>query len=696
MRFRFYIALLCGVATLWLGGISHSLAQSDVVAPHTSQPQLGEQQPGEQQLGEPARWLPASGEISSPTEFRPQAFDVLHYDATLDMRLAPTREMSGVCAITLRWSQDPATGPFYFNLRSLVVDSVFYEGARVEAVAEEDPSSATYRYRVDAPPGTNAGDTDVVTVYYSGTMIAEAGTQSWGGVQASSGLLYAMGVGFKNNYVSATQHWLPCYDHPSDKATFTGRFLVPVTMTVAGVGVGTQDPVPDNADWKVCVWSTKIPCATYLLTFAVGPYLPVIIQADNPPMVVYSKLIDTASTHITFKLLPRMVTTFARLFGPYPFEKVGYVNTPLGSMEHQTMVSFPTSLSQRRDTVNATGAHELAHMWFGDYVSPLDYRHAWLNESFAVYCEAAWSEELGGFAGYLKTLETKLNNYIKNDAGREGIFPLYDFPRATPSSNYPNTIYNKGGVVVGMLRYELGDSIFYNALRDYLARHAYATATTDSLKLVLEEVSGRSLEIFFKQWVYGAGWPEVRLVVTATPQGTGLQRVHVVATQILHGTTDYFTDVPVEIGFNPAGAGVASYRMLRMSGETTEATFDSVADFSSISVNKGPSLRALLQIGSVSGVPIESTPSDTGDIHFIVRPNPTDGTHQALTVTMLGAPLCDNIEYELYDSSGRRLVNGRSDSCEFFIPIGSFASGAYVLRFRFNGTYYDTPVSITK
>ncbi len=624
MSLRLHIALLWGVATLWLVGTNPLFAQSDIGEPQGGQPQAGERSPAE-----PARWLPASGEISSPTEFRPQAFDVLHYDALLDLRLAPAREMSGVCAITLRWSQDPATGPFYFNLRSLVVDSVFYEGMRVEAVVEEDPASPTFHYRVDAPPGTKAGDTDIVTVYYSGTMVAEAGTQSWGGVQSSSGLLYAMGVGFKNNYVSATQHWLPCYDHPSDKATFRGQFLVPYGMTVAGTGLGQKIRLPDSATFEKFIWVTKIPCATYLLTFAVGPYFPVTIQADNPPMVVYSKLIDTASTHITFKLLPRMVATFARLFGPYPFEKVGYVNTPLGAMEHQTMVSFPTSLSQSRDTVNATGAHELAHQWFGDYVSPLDYRHAWLNESFAVYCEAAWSEELSGFAGYLKTMDAKLNAYIKNDAGREGIFPLYDFPRATPSSNYPNTIYNKGGVVVGMLRYELGDSAFYGGLRDYLARHAYSTATTDSLKMVLEEHAGRSLDTFFQQWVYGAGWPEVRLVVTATPQGSGLQRVHVVVTQILHGTNEYFTDVPVEIGFNPTGGGTASYRTLRMSDETTEATFDSVADYTSISVNKGPSLRALLQVGSISGVELESADPDTSDIRFVVRPNPTDVTHQA-------------------------------------------------------------------
>src|SRR5205807_6524164 len=117
---------------------------------------------------------------------------------------------------------------------------------------------------------------------------------------------------------------------------------------------------------------------------------------------------------VSFRLLPRMVSTFEKHFGSYPFEKVGYVNVPssAGAMEHETMISIPTSLSTSGDSVYSTAAHELSHQWFGDLVTPLDFRHAWLNESFAVFCETLWAEELGGHSGYIQAQTLRANSYL--------------------------------------------------------------------------------------------------------------------------------------------------------------------------------------------------------------------------------------------------------------------------------------------
>jgi aminopeptidase N len=165
-----------------------------------------------------------------------QPFDVLHYDASVDLTKAPSKVMTGVCTITLRWVGDPKSGPFHFHLRSLVVDSVFYNDQRVDAVPVETPLSSTFHYEVMSPTSVKQNDTVTIRVYYGGTMTSEPGSPSWGGVSSISGTLFAMGVGIYNDYVSATQHWLPCYDHPSDKATFHAKFYVKSDYAVASNG----------------------------------------------------------------------------------------------------------------------------------------------------------------------------------------------------------------------------------------------------------------------------------------------------------------------------------------------------------------------------------------------------------------------------------------------------------------------------
>jgi hypothetical protein len=202
-----------------------------------------------------------------------------------------------------------------------------------------------------------------------------------------------------------------------------------------------------------------------------------------------------------------MIEAFEQRFGKYPFEKAGYVNTPIGAMEHQTMISYPANLIRSTDSINMVAAHELAHQWFGNLVTCKDFRDAWLNESFATYCESLWLEYLFGFEKYLANQKAKAERYLNSISKQEGVFPLYDFPRTPPSSNYPETIYQKGAVVLGMLRYELGDSLFFGSLKHYLNKFAYSSANTEDLKNSIEEFTGIELDWFFNQWVYGKGWP---------------------------------------------------------------------------------------------------------------------------------------------------------------------------------------------
>lgn len=630
-----------------------------------------------------------SGIVADPLDYSPQPFDVLHYDASLSLTSAPAKDVSGTCRITFRWVRDPGEGPFIFHLRltDLVIDSARYDELPVTPVEVGDATEATYRFEVQPPPSARQGDTAVVTLLYRGTMTDEYGPGRWGGVSAGGGVLYALGVGFSNNYVSATQHWLPCYDHPSDKATFTGRFIVPSGMVVASNGLMTSRT--STATTETYEWSTSYPTATYLLTFAVASYVELNVGTAELPMVLYAQAPDTALTLQSFKLLPRMVRGFAERFGPYPFEKVGYVNTPQGAMEHQTMVSFPRSLSRTGDSLNTTGAHELAHQWFGDLVTPLDFRHAWLNESFATFCESIWLEELGGFTAYLASQEGKLNDYIARTAAREGMLPLYDFPRESPSSNYPATIYDKGAIVVGMLRHELGDDQFFAAIRTFLERYAYGNAGTDSLLAVCEEVAGRDLDEFFDQWVRRAGWPVLEIDAVRKP-GAGEGTVRIRQVQLPEIGT--FTNVPVEVGFvTPSGI---EYRVLRLNEAEQEFSVSLSEPFDDVLVNRGPSLRALIEVREVRTLGVAAQAA-SADVRFLVTPNPLYGM-ESLHIERNGPASSLQAVFHMYDSAGRRIHSEAISTFPHIFETDSIPSGRYVVQIIQEGISHTIPVMIER
>ena len=628
---------------------------------------------------------------SGPLEHRPQPFDVLHYDAELDLTRAPARDMRGVVDITIRWIADSGSRYFAFHLRDLTIDGAWHNGTPVTVTSVGEPSSASYHHRIDPPTVPAAGDTTTVRIAYHGAMTDERGPGTWGGVGSSDSILFAMGVGFLNNYVSTTQHWLPSYDHPSDKATFRGRFKTIGGFITASNGLVSTST---NGDTTIAEWTTAIPTATYLLTFATGRYVGLDFGSDPVPMVLYVKPADSVAARTSFRLLPRMVSGFSERFTPYPFEKVGFVSTPIGAMEHQTMVSYPTFLVRRPDTINLIAAHELAHQWFGDLVTPADFRHVWLTESFATFCESVWAEELFGFNEYLAWQESKLSRYINQIAQAEGILPLYDFPRAQPSSNYPETIYQKGALVVGMLRYEMGDTSFFSAMRDYLSTHSFGIATTEDLLRVLERHHSAPLDWFFDQWVYGKGWPEVAVRAVSEPGEGGYRRLRVEIEQTPLGEQRVYRRLAVPLFFEGASdPTVAQTRVVMLDSARQTFVLDSVPSFTALRVNRGTIMRSLLRgAASVSGI---GAAPDSGAIEFFVKPNPTDGT-SALTVQVRGVDDCTGLRYEFFDATGRRLGTGSTDRCELTIPTDGIASGAYVLRFRFRGIFYDVSVVVAR
>lgn len=608
--------------------------------------------------------------ISSPTKFISQAFDIERYEVVAATEPTATKYIAGRCDVIVTWLKDANDPLLPIHLRGPVIDSIVLDDERLEFFTVGVITADTFHFDVRRGRSVRQDRRDTFHIYYQGTMADEGGANPWGGVHFQDSILYALGVGFQNSWVSTTQTWMPCYDHPSDKATFKLSMTVPTGYTVASVGT-LIDTAP-SADGKstTFIWEENHKTATYLLTFAVGKFVQLRFDSLNAdlPITVFSKTRDTLASRVSFRLLPRMLQTFESLFGNYPFDKIGYVNTTLGAMEHQTMISFPVSVVQRFDTVNSTAAHELAHQWFGDWVTPLDFRHAWLTESFATFCQSAWLESLAGWEAYLSALQSNSVNYINRVSKTEGIFPLYDFPRIKPSSNYPATIYVKGAGVLAMARALMGDEAFFDGLRTYLEDYAESNSTTENMEEALRPGLGDLTAPFFEEWIYGRGWPQ--LIVSIYPNDSSWTAHIEQVQQLSHSDWPLFTTLPLNIVYRDPASNAIVDTIIIFRNKSIEFPVSSPSD---LAINTGKKCRSLVEILSITSVTDASI--QTGDIEAF--PNPADQT-----LVIRRSRIFDNASLEVVDTSGKVIHTSafRDNQTSATLRISGWPSGLYYVK----------------
>jgi aminopeptidase N len=203
----------------------------------------------------------------------------------------------------------------------------------------------------------------------------------------------------------------------------------------------------------------------------------------------------------------------------YPYDKYAQTivgNFMFGGMENITATTFADTEILYADESLPGGSsvdlvsHELAHSWFGDMVTCRDWAHLWLNEGFATFMEASYREHQDGREAYLAALQVDAKDYFREDPSRKR-HPLVN-PRYPLSMDlFDETTYKKGAFVIHMLRETVGDETFWKALNVYLNEYKYRNVETRDLQKVFERVSGQQLEWFFDQWVYKAGYPELRV-----------------------------------------------------------------------------------------------------------------------------------------------------------------------------------------
>ncbi len=338
--------------------------------------------------------------------------------------------------------------------------------------------------------------------------------------------------------------WWPCKDVLDDKATAYIVVNVPDGLVVASNGV-LQQSVSNGDGTKEVTWEVMKPIATYLVSLAISNYDVFrhyyrYASNDSMPVEYYVYPNDRADAEIDFAPTVPMIQFFDSLFGPYPFLDEKYAMAEFewgGGMEHQTCTSYGARLIRGNNQNDRIVAHELSHQWWGDMITPAEWRDIWLNEGFATYCEALWIEDQDGRQEYFDYLDRRRLSFPFTGT-------VYD---PDPVDLYGTTVYVKGAWVLHMLRWVMGEQAFFDAMRAYAAdtRFAYRNATTAQFQEVCEGFYGLrpDLDWFFDQWVYQEGEPAYTYYWKATDAGAG-QRVDVRISQTQSG---FVYEMPIEI-----------------------------------------------------------------------------------------------------------------------------------------------------
>ena len=315
-----------------------------------------------------------------------------------------------------------------------------------------------------------------------------------------------------------TRYYLPTYDYPNDRLTTETILTVPASWLTVSNGklVSVTDAGNGLKTWD---WRESVPSSTYLITVVAGEFDEVQDSWRGMPVTYYAPKGRGDRLAVNYGRTTGMMELFSKKLGvAYPWEKYAQVMVDdfvAGGMENSSATTN-TSSSLDHPKIAAellTGedgliSHELGHQWFGDLVTCKDWGDIWLNEGFATFMENVWTE-----AHYGKDEA----DYERSEGARQWFAQAHLFSKPIvrhdfdDSGEFDSNAYTKGGWVLHMLRYRLGEDAFYRALRHYLEVNRGKNVVTADLAKAIEESSHTNVDRFFTEWLYGAGAPKFDL-----------------------------------------------------------------------------------------------------------------------------------------------------------------------------------------
>ncbi|MCE2711379.1 MAG: M1 family metallopeptidase [Cryomorphaceae bacterium] len=386
---------------------------------------------------------------------------------------------------------------FSENGKGMKVTSVQWEEKEVNYVHKNELLSIP-------PPRVNSSSLVHLQLFYSGI--------------PEDGLIigknkYKQRTFFGDNWPNRAHHWIACNDHPSDKALFSFQVFAPEKYEV--VAVGDYRGKESISDGRI-MWSyvSLVPIPTKVAVIGVADMVwkeEATVDNIKITSAVYPQ--NSSKSLADLSVAPKILGFYQDLLGAYEFEKLMNVQstTRYGGMENAGCIFYDENALNGKGTAESLVAHEIAHQWFGNSVTETGWDHLWLSEGFATYMTNVYIEKTQGSDRFLEQM--KMDRALVASFLKKYDHPLVDTKQSDPNRLLNPNAYQKGSWVLHMLRIKLGDSLFFQGLRDYYQAFRLGNADSDDLRNAFEVSSGVDLGSFFENWLHKKGHPIVKTLI---------------------------------------------------------------------------------------------------------------------------------------------------------------------------------------
>ena len=431
--------------------------------------------------------------------YRP-GVDVTHYafDLTLPASGSLIQARAAI-SVGRRLSVDTLV----LDLMSLTVDSVLV-GDKPRTFLRD---SATIRIPLLPDDGAALS---VVVVYHGeptdGLIIKETAERGWSA--------------FGDNWPNRARYWLPTVDHPSDKATVSWTVVAPSGLTVVANGAQILTAASSTSSGPIAQgmirtrYQISAPIPTYLMVIAAAKMNRTVVSTPSGvggiAQAVYTFPQETSYVPGPFVDAGKIVEFFTKTAGPFAYEQLNHLQsaTRFGGMENATAIFYSDNAFKNHSVSTALIAHETAHQWFGDAVTPRRWQDVWLSEGFASYFAPLYVQHTLGDSAFHAVMDQIRTQILAASVVLSR--PVVDTVGATTPNELLNAnSYQKGAFVLHMLRADIGDDAFFQGIREYQKSYRNGTATTDNLRVCFEKAAGASLVPFFDQWLHRPGYADL-------------------------------------------------------------------------------------------------------------------------------------------------------------------------------------------
>lgn len=425
---------------------------------------------------------------------RYESINVLSYSFEIDLNDS-TDVVRGTTDIEIEFLKD--VDRFYLDLSYKQADSA---GMRVQQITE-------FGNRVDFQQHS-----DQITLNIVHAHEGERRTYliSYSGIPGDGLIISENKFGdrtfFGDNWPNRGHHWLPLVDHPSDKAFV--EFLVHAPEHYKVVSVGTLLEESREGGRVTSHWKTSYPLSTKMMVIGVSPFeVEYLESASGIPVSSWVYPQNKEEGFLDYSMALQPLDYFESYLAPYPYKKLANVQskTVYGGMENASCIFYHERSVSGKQGIENLLAHEIAHQWFGDAVSELDWHHIWISEGFATYLEDLYIEHTHGRDAFVASMLDEKGQVLRFASRR--LAPIVDTTLPVSTRLLNKNVYEKAGWVLHMLRHDMGDAKFRECVQTFYEKYKYKNALTEDFMEVVESVTGKEYDAFFQQWFHTAGHP---------------------------------------------------------------------------------------------------------------------------------------------------------------------------------------------